>query len=173
MIKHKRSTQAVVQANKERIIQLRITHPEMTLKAIGDEVALTKERVRQILVKEGLSTISIGQVTTRSKPIIPCLHCGSTDKKFKIKHSLYCDKVCEEKGKKETWVQWRNNHPERWTTFRCYYCNKEKILKTSQYKKASKKNKNMYCSHSCNLNAQWANENSKMYNRRKNINYIK
>ena len=73
MIKHKRSTQAVVQANKERIIQLRITHPEMTLKAIGDEVALTKERVRQILVKEGLPTISIGQVTTRSKPIIPCL----------------------------------------------------------------------------------------------------
>lgn len=32
---HKRPTQAIAEANKERIIELRTTYPEMTLEAIG------------------------------------------------------------------------------------------------------------------------------------------
>ena len=165
MTNYKRPTQIIAQSNKERIIELRTIHPEMTLEAIGVEVALTKERVRQILAKEGLPTLSTGRTTTRSKPIKPCPQCGSFDKNFKTKHSLYCGNVCRQKGKKEAWIRWRNNHPERWTTFQCDYCGKEKTLRTSQYKRNSEVHKNMYCSRSCNITAQWANANSKMSNR--------
>ena len=40
---------------KERTVQLKHELPTRTLQSIGDEVAITRERVRQILKKEGLS----------------------------------------------------------------------------------------------------------------------
>jgi len=80
--------------NRERIVELRQLHPEMTLKEIGNEVSLTKERVRQILVKEKLTTLSIGGHTTKPKLIKSCKQCGSMDKQFKTRHSRYCSTEC-------------------------------------------------------------------------------
>lgn len=42
--------------NRRLIAELRETHPDWTLLRIATEVDLTKERVRQILVKLGLPT---------------------------------------------------------------------------------------------------------------------
>ena len=42
--------------NRERIAKLRKVHPDWTLVRIATEVDLTKERVRQLLVKQGLPT---------------------------------------------------------------------------------------------------------------------
>ena len=39
-------------------IQLRIEHPEYKLKQIGDEIGVSRERVRQVLKKNGLDTVS-------------------------------------------------------------------------------------------------------------------
>ena len=42
--------------NRKRVVTLRTTYPDWTLQKIGDNVGLTKERVRQLLVQEGLPT---------------------------------------------------------------------------------------------------------------------
>jgi len=42
--------------NRELVATLRRTHPDWTLLRIATEVGLTKERVRQLLVKLGLPT---------------------------------------------------------------------------------------------------------------------
>ena len=44
---------------RERIINYRKNHPYMTLEAIGINVGVTKERVRQILHSENLETRSV------------------------------------------------------------------------------------------------------------------
>lgn len=43
-------------SNKDLAMQLRIDHPEYTLQQIGTELGVTRERVRQILKKNGLET---------------------------------------------------------------------------------------------------------------------
>ena len=91
--------------NKERIIELRTAHPEMTLKAIGQHVSLSKERVRQVLVKEGLSTLATGQMTTKAKPVEPCIHCGSLEKTFNTKHSVFCSPECVYLAGQHRWKQ--------------------------------------------------------------------
>ena len=48
-----------VGANRDKIARLRMTHPGWTLARIGEEVGVTKERVRQLLKKQGLPTKSI------------------------------------------------------------------------------------------------------------------
>ena len=42
--------------NRKRVVNLRTAYPDWTLQRIGDSVGLTKERVRQLLVQEGLPT---------------------------------------------------------------------------------------------------------------------
>lgn len=42
--------------NRERVSELRIAHPDWTLQKIADGVGITKERVRQLLVLQGLPT---------------------------------------------------------------------------------------------------------------------
>ena len=42
--------------NKQRVFALREEHPDWTLDAIGQEVGVTRERVRQILKKRGMPT---------------------------------------------------------------------------------------------------------------------
>ena len=42
--------------NRERVAELRETHPDWTLTRIATEVGVTKERVRQLLVRLGLPT---------------------------------------------------------------------------------------------------------------------
>jgi len=170
MINHKRSTQAVSQANKERIIELRTAHPEMTLKTIGQQVSLTKERVRQVLVKAELPTLSTGRTTTKAKPIQPCKQCGNIDKQFKGKHAMYCSTECKAIGVAQEWVQWRANHPDRWTTYQCTHCGTFKTIRTTLYKRQVKIYKNLFCSHTCSLSSQWDDKNSALsINRRVHI----
>ena len=157
---HKRSTQEVAQSNKERIIELRTIHPEMTLEAIGQQVSLTKERVRQVLVKAELPTLSTGQLTTKPKPIEPCAQCGNLERIFSTKHAIFCSPKCLSIGKQQQWIKWRKNNPDRRTTFNCTYCGKSKTMRTTLYKRQVKFHKNVFCSHSCSLLFQWNDKNS-------------
>lgn len=160
MTNHKRSTQAVAEANKERIIELRTTHPEMTLEAIGQQVSLTKERVRQVLVKAELTTLSTGRMTTKMKPIEPCVQCGSFEKIFVTKHSIFCSPTCRRVAAQDRWQQWHKDNPDRSTTYACTYCGKLKTIRTTLYERQVKHHKNLFCSHACSLSAQWNDKNS-------------
>ena len=154
------STQSAAQSNKERIIELRTTHPEMTLETIGQQVSLTKERVRQVLVKAELPTLSTGHITTKAKPIEPCAQCGSLEKTFNTKHSMFCSPKCVYLSRQHKWTQWHKNNPDRRTTFDCTYCGKSKTMRTTLYERQVKAHNNIFCSHSCSLLAQWNDKNS-------------
>ena len=42
--------------NRRRVAYLRHSHPEWTLQQIANEIGISRERVRQLLVKLGLPT---------------------------------------------------------------------------------------------------------------------
>lgn len=64
----------------------RLKHPEWTLQTIGAEVGVTRERVRQILNRLGLSTTFEGYHVGH-----PCPGCGVH---VSTREPLYCSKQC-------------------------------------------------------------------------------
>ena len=154
--------------NRERIVELRQAHPEMTLEAIGQQVSLSKERVRQVLVKAEMTTLSTGRVSTKRKPIQPCTQCGSLEKTFITKHSMFCSPKCLYIAQQYNWKQWHNDNPDRNTTYTCTYCGKLKTIRTTLYKRQVKQHKNLFCSHACSLSAQWKDKNSALSISRQN-----
>lgn len=153
--------------NRDRIIELRTKHPEMTLEELGNAVSLSKERVRQILVKAELPTISSKMspaFTTKAKPIQPCLICGNTNKQRADKHAKYCSNECVSKARTEYWKQFHLENPDRRTTYACVYCGKTKTIRTGIYERQVREYEKLYCSHHCSLKAQWADKNSTMRN---------
>jgi hypothetical protein len=154
--------------NRERILELRQEHPEMTLEAIGQQVSLSKERVRQVLVKAEMTTLSTGRVSTKRKPIQPCTQCGSLEKTFITKHSMFCSPKCLYIAQQYNWKQWHNDNPDRNTTYTCTYCGKLKTIRTTLYKRQVKQHKNLFCSHACSLSAQWKDKNSALSISRQN-----
>ena len=155
------------QYNKERIIELRHQHPEMTLEEIGNEVSLTKERVRQVLTKENLSTKSSKlspNFSTVAKPIQPCINCGSLEKNFISKHTAYCGNDCVAEARDRQWKQFHQDHPDRRTTYQCEYCGTDKTIRTGIYERQIRTFNKLYCSHACSIKAQWDNKNSALRN---------
>ena len=59
----------------ERVIGLRLAHPDWTLKRIGDEVGVTMERSRQILAAVMMPTRAVVAPPV-PRPLLVCLDCG-------------------------------------------------------------------------------------------------
>ena len=153
--------------NRDRVIDLRHRYPEMTLKELGEEVSLSKERIRQILAKAELPTISSkmsAAFTTKAKPIQPCLICGNAEKQRVSKHAKYCSNECVAEARVKYWKQFHLDNPERRTTYKCAYCGKDKTIRTGIYKRQVREYEKLYCSHYCSLKAQWADKTSTMRN---------
>ena len=126
-------------SNRVMIVQLRKEHPNMTLQEMGEQIGISRERVRQILVSENLSTRSIKEVERRTfKPLPRCESCNLPTKAHNRK---YCSSGCR--------------FPGGWTTFACYRCGKENTIETSQYKKRAKYYNHMHCSKSCSTKTYW------------------
>jgi len=153
--------------NRERIVELRQLHPDMTLETIGSEVGVSKERVRQILAKENLPTVSTGHSSTKEKEKAPCKECGTLDKTFQTKQSLYCSKECVRIARSKYWIRFHKENPDRRTTYQCSYCGTSKTLRTGIYERQVRNFKNLYCSHSCSIKAQWDDKHSLIQQPRK------
>ena len=153
--------------NRDRVIELRNQHPEMTLQELGAEVSLSKERVRQILSKAELPTISSKMsptFTTKAKPIQPCLICGNVNKQRVGKHAKYCSNECAVEARTKYWKQFHLDNPDRRTTYVCVYCGKHKTVRTGIYERQVREYDKLYCSHYCSIKAQWADNTSTMRN---------
>ena len=120
------------------VIQLRKDNPGMTLEAIGQRVELTKERVRQILASENLSTRSIQRIP---KPLPPCDPCGKPVSNRRLK---YCGTRCR--------------YPNGVTTFTCSYCEKSVTVMTSEYKSRTSRYDKIHCSRECRDNSRRVNQ---------------
>ena len=153
------------QSNTEWIISLRQENPDFTLLQIGERVGVTRERVRQVLKKNGLQT----QSTAAAKHLIPkhlrkgepCLRCSTpvpwVDNLAVTKHTngryyqrggyqRYCSDECRRAPM---------------TKYVCTNCGEEKELTVSQYRAKLRRraeglySEAIYCSHSCKSLGYW------------------
>jgi len=145
---------------RQTVIDLRTTHPDWTLEQIGKMVERTRERVRQILVSEGLEQRSTKAVYSRLPAHLkkgkPCKKCGTpvpyVERSYKNGYKggsylKYCSSDCRPK--------------EEEVELTCFNCNNTYVLTVPQARSRQRRVDNgqykaTYCSHSCSVNAYWA-----------------
>jgi len=117
---------------RERIKTLRANNPNLPAARIAEFLSVSRERVRQILVAEGLPT--------KVKPYYgDCKICGEN---LGAGRKIYCSTACRS-------VDCR-------ISFRCDYCGKTKEVLQSVYRGQKKRGyKFMYCSVSCRNFGKW------------------
>ena len=71
---------------RQRIVELRLNNPCLTLQGIGNDVSVSRERVRQILAREGLPTAAY-----KPKQRYYCMYCG---KIIENKNKCFCNMEC-------------------------------------------------------------------------------
>ena len=118
------------------VVRLRKTYPDYTLQRIGETVGVSRERVRQILKAEGLSTKAF---RVSKYPPKVCKYCY----KFTENQRSYCNTECRTKA--------------HWVKYNCHYCGDEHSMWKAYWKRQSKKYKNHYCSTSCASKSYWKN----------------
>ena len=121
-------------ASRDRVIALRKHNPDMTLIEIGNEIGITRERVRQILVSEQLETRSTSQIP---RPMPLCKRCGIS---VPYRRRTFCSAICQ--------------HPAGRVVVNCRYCGKEISLMASIYKSRSDRSKYIHCSRTCRDNSR-------------------
>ena len=132
--------------SNNRVIELRQENPDMTLKAIGEKVGISRERVRQILKREGLTTVSTnGHTTSYRVPRGKCKTCGDQIGLDKELDAKYCSRACiQTKGRAISFIT-------------CYRCGKVKSAPKTEAKWRAIKNEHTYCSRTCVTKAFWEN----------------
>ena len=124
----------MITGSRTRVVELRTHHPHMTLIEIGDEVGVTRERVRQILVSENLETRSTARIPI---PMPPCKRCGTP---VPYRKRIFCSAICQ--------------RPTGRTIVNCNYCGKEISLMTSTYKTRHARAAHIHCSRTCRDNTR-------------------
>ena len=115
--------------SRDRVIEFRQNHPDMTLSEIGIETGVSKQRVSQILASENLETRSTQRIPL---PMPPCKRCGVP---VPYRKRIYCSPQCQ--------------RPTGKTYINCYRCNKEITLMTSVYKSRQERAARVHCSRQC------------------------
>ncbi len=111
---------------------LKLNQPDMPAVEIAKLLSISKERVRQCLVAEGLPT--------RVRPDYgECEVCGTA---LKAGRKAYCSTACRS-------IDCR-------VSFRCDYCGQAKAVLQSVYNAQKRRGyKYMYCSHQCRSFGKW------------------
>jgi len=124
--------------NKQKIFTFREEHPEWTLDAIGKEVGVTRERVRQILKKRGLPT----KARKTSKLCAVCSIRVAYSRKF-------CSPECRRKNSS--------------ITFKCSFCNVDVTWSKAIFNAQKRRGyKNIHCSRECSIRHIWKIRHEKM-----------
>jgi len=117
--------------NKQSVFTLRENYPEWTLDAIGKEIGVTRERVRQILKKRGLPT----KAKRTPKLCAVCSIRIETSRKF-------CSTECRKKNSR--------------ITFLCSFCGLSVEWPKSVYNAQKRRGyRNIHCSRECSIRHIW------------------
>ena len=119
---------------RTRVVELRIHHPHMTLREIGEELGITRERVRQILVTENLETRSSARMPM---PMPACKRCGNP---VPYRKRIFCSRMC--------------HRPNGRIIVICHSCGKAISLMTSIYKSRHARAAHIHCSRTCRDNTR-------------------
>jgi len=123
------------------VTQLRLDNPTWTLNEIGQQVGLTRERIRQILKHNNFQTKAINKY-----PTLKCARCQkliTTPKGYTLHvkpdntpGKRYCSVYCRQFGK--------------YDYYSCNYCKKLIWMSNARYKIRTTRNKTFHCSKKCN-----------------------
>jgi hypothetical protein len=123
-----------------KVIELRVRHPEATLRALGDAVGVTYERVRQILNENNLPTKSS---VFHAKELRRCKYCGLQFDCPASSKQLFCSRQC-----REIYIRLNNR-----ILLECCVCHKLFYRSLRFYKRAMKspkyRTKQVFCSRQC------------------------
>jgi len=131
---------------RSAILQLRRDNPTMTLEAIGQQVGLTRERIRQILKKN--------HVPTRATSKFPQRKCANCQKPLVDTHGhrmyvrssspakSYCNTQCRQ--------------AKLYDYYSCDYCGKLVWKRKKEYKHLKTLSQTFHCSHRCSHLHQWS-----------------
>lgn len=109
---------------KDRILELRQQDPELKAVKMSEQLGITKEAIRQNLVK-------LGQPTNFWKPPPTCVDCGKPN-------SSHLAKRCRSCFSKAHYI-----------AFTCNECGKVQEFTLSRVRTLKKRNKHHFCSHHC------------------------
>ena len=123
------------------LISTRQNNPDITLEQLGKDFSITKERVRQILLRE-----------TRRRTLSGEAHFPPKPKASLIEHfCIQCNALI-------TLYRWSNQgvcaecrHTSTHTLVACYYCGKEVEKQNLQIERSRRS----FCSHSCSSRDYW------------------
>jgi len=120
------------QSTRDRIIALRTNYPNLPAVRMAEFLEVSRERVRQILKREGLPT--------RIKPDYgSCKVCGNA---LETGRKAYCSIACRSSDCR--------------VTFRCDYCGHSKEILQSIYNAQKRRGyQYMYCSIRCRNFGKW------------------
>jgi hypothetical protein len=118
---------------RERVVTLKRNSPSMTQTDIAKQVGVTKERVRQLLNKEGLNNVS--QIREQKRLSRTCIQCGEIRPND---NSKYCSRLCHRMAHR--------------TIVYCSFCGAAKsrmLSETKVYEGNKNKHKHFFCSRHC------------------------
>lgn len=119
---------------KLKVKRSRRNNPCYTLRQIGEQYGVTRERVRQILKEEGLRTKAVGTLYYKTSNPRFCLNCG----KVRLdSRKNFCSRKCQ---KEYLTIQ-----------VACTQCDTLFPLLQGAVKTRVKNYKNIFCSHSCSI----------------------
>ena len=103
-------------SNREKVIHLRNSYPERTMTSIAEEIGVSRQRVHQILLKEGLPTKRV-----RELPIGYCQICEKPFSEIKYQYPK-AHRECRLAANR--------------VTVRCNYCGAPKVITLGLYERA-------------------------------------
>ena len=129
---------------RRQIQELRKANPCLPAAEIARKLDISRERVRQLLLKTSLPT-----KLPKKKPIYYCLVC---DKPIPRKYRFYCSRAC----------QYKDHH----VLVACAHCGKLKELGKFDLLGKCKINTHIFCSHSCSSLWFWDHSGLRVGRRR-------
>ena len=128
------------------VIQMRLEHPEFTLRELGEKFNVSREYIRQILSSANVETRSYNRVVSSLMPLANCA-IPDCENRIEKKGMTFCRR-CIDGGYWSTFLGSRKRKVPR-VTFQCKRCNKDITMRQTLYERQKRQYINTFCSQKC------------------------